>query len=151
MEKRFNIIKDALKDQPYIGRIFFKENDAGEIDVADILSILMMFNLDRFPDRETFPTISYSGKKQCIDSYIKYHKEYSESIQNPYVKMKKIMPDIFKLYDKIETNMNNYYRIKNPNGRYGATKGVLVPKQGTELKSKFFHSPIEVQSPNGSV
>ena len=98
-------------------RVFFKENDSGEIDVADLLSILMMFNIKRFPDREAFPVISYSGKKRCIDLYIQDHKEFGESDENPYIKMKRIMPDIFKLYDTIERNMNNYYRAKNPGGR----------------------------------
>ncbi len=151
LEDRFDIIKNALKDQPYMDRVFFKENDSGEIDVADLLSILMMFNIKRFPDRETFPTISYSGKKRCIDLYIQDHKEFGESEQNPYVKMKNIMPDIFKLYDTIEQNMNNYYRAKNPGGRYGATKGVVVPKQGVELKSKFMCESMDVQSPNGFI
>lgn len=65
--------------------------------------------------------------------------------------MKNIMPDIFKLYDTIEQNMNNYYRAKNPGGRYGATKGVVVPKQGVELKSKFMCESMDVQSPNGFI
>lgn len=151
LEKRFNIIKESLKDQPYMDRIYFKENDSGEIDVADILSILMMFNIDRFPDRDSFPTISYSGKKRCIDLYIQDHKDFGESPQNPYVKMKNIMVDIFKLYDTIEVNLNNYYRVKNPNGRYGATKGVIVPRQGIELTSKFLCEPMDVQSPNGFI
>lgn len=151
LENRFDIIKDALKDQPYMERVFFKENDSGEIDVADLLSILMMFNIKRFPDREAFPTISYSAKKRCIDLYIQDHKDFGESKQNPYVKLKTIMPDIFKLYDTIERNMNNYYRAKNPGGRYGATKGVVVPKQGVELQSKFLCQPMDAQSPNGFI
>ena len=151
LEDRFDIIKNALKDQPYMDRVFFKENDFGEIDVADLLSILMMFNIKRFPDREAFPVISYSGKKRCIDLYIQDHKEFGESGENPYIKMKRIMPDIFKLYDTIERNMNNYYRAKNPGGRYGATKGVVVPKQGQELKSKFLCEPMDAQSPNGFI
>mgnify|MGYP000201196546 CR=1 FL=1 len=151
LEDRFDIVKNALKSQPYMDRVFFKENDSGEIDVADLLSILMMFNIKRFPDREAFPTVSYSGKKRCIDMYIQDHKEFGESEQNPYVKMKSIMPDIFKLYDTIERNMSDYYRAKNPGGRYGATKGVIVPKPGVELKSKFLHQPMDVQSPNGFI
>ena len=59
------------------------------------------------------------------------------------------MPDIFKLYDQIEGNMNAFYRKKNPNGRYGATKGVSVPKPGVTLKTKFLEKEMDVQSPNG--
>ena len=151
LENRFDMIKTALKDQPYMDRVFFKENDSGEIDVADLLSLLMMFNIDRFPDRENFPTISYSFKKRCIDLYIQDHKTLGESAQNPYMKMRRIMPDILSLYDTIERNMNSYYRVKNSGGRYGATKGVVVPKQGVELTSKFLCKPLDVQSPNGFI
>lgn len=149
LEDRFDIIKNALSGQPYMGRVFFKENDNGDIDVADILSILMMFNIDRYAGMNGFPTIAYSGKKRCIDLYIQDHKQFQETNNNPYVKMKKIMPDIFKLYDQIEGNMNAFYRKKNPNGRYGATKGVSVPKPGVTLKTKFLEKEMDVQSPNG--
>ena len=151
LENRFDIIKSALGNQPYMDRIFFKENDSGDIDVADLLSILMMFNIDRYPGMDSFPTISYSGKKRCIDLYIQDHKNYAETEENPYIKMKPIMVDIFKLYDQIEINMNAFYRKKNPNGRYGATKGVIVPKEGISVKSKFMMNNMDVQSPNGFI
>lgn len=151
LEDRFDIIKSALSDQSYMDRVFFKENDNGDLDVADLLSILMMFNIERYPGMENFPTISYSGKKRCIDLYIQDHKEFGETGENTYVKMKKIMPDIFKLYDQIEGNMSTYYRRKNQNGRYGATKGVSVPKPGVAIQTKFFERDLDVQSPNGFI
>ena len=61
------------------------------------------------------------------------------------------MPDIFKLYDTIETGMNRYYRQKNPSGRYGATKGVQTPRQGQKFYSKFGEKEMEVASPNGFI
>jgi len=151
LEKRFDIIKNTLFGQPYIDRVFFKENDNGDIDVADLLSILMMFNLSRYPDINSFPTISYSGKKRCIDLYIQDHKSFAETAENPYVKMKPVMADIFKLYDQIEINMSKFYRAKSPGGRYGATKGVIVPKDGHPVKSKFMLNDMDVQSPNGFI
>lgn len=151
LEDRFDIIKKALSNQPYMDRVFFKENDNGDIDVTDLLSILMMFNIDRYPGMDNFPTISYSGKKRCIDLYLQDHKEFGETGKNPYVKMKKIMPDIFKLYDQIEANMNTFYRKKNPSGRYGSTKGVSVPKPDVTLQTKFFEAELDVQSPNGFI
>jgi len=151
LEKRFDIIKNTLFGQPYMDRVFFKENDRGDIDVSDLLAILMMFNLSRYPDINSFPTISYSGKKRCIDLYIQDHKDFAETAENPYVKMKPVMADIFKLYDQIEINMSAFYRAKNPGGRYGATKGVIVPKDGHSVKSKFMLNDMDVQSPNGFI
>ena len=151
LEDRFDIIKKTLANENYISRVFFKENDAGDIDVADLLAILNMFNISRYNGMTSFPINSYSSKKKCIDLYISDHKEYEESAENPYVKMMNIMPDIFRLYDAIEVGMNRFYRQKNPGGRYGATKGVQVPKAGQEFRSKFLSNEMEAASPNGFI
>jgi hypothetical protein len=151
LEDRFDIIKNTLANENYISRVFFKENDAGDIDVADLLAILNMFNVSRYNGMTSFPINSYSSKKKCIDLYISDHKEYGESAENPYVKMMSIMPDIFRLYDAIEVGMNRFYRQKNPCGRYGATKGVQVPKAGQEIRSKFLSNEMEAASPNGFI
>ena len=151
LEDRFDIIKNTLANENYISRVFFKENDAGDIDVADLLAILNMFNISRYNGMTSFPINSYSSKKKCIDLYISDHKEYGESAENPYVKMISIMPDIFRLYDAIEVGMNRFYRQKNPGGRYGATKGVQVPKAGQEIRSKFLGNEMEAASPNGFI
>lgn len=151
LENRFEIIKDTISSESFSKRVFFKENDCGDIDVTDILAILNMFNIDRYNSMDVFPITSYSGKKKCIDFYIKTHKEFGDSLQNPYVKMKPIMIDIFKLYDEIETKMNNFYKEKNPNGRYGSVKGTIVPKNNNLLKSRFYQNNVEVGSPTGFI
>ena len=151
LEDRFDIIKNTLAAESYIKRVFFKENDTGDIDVADMLALLNMFNIDRYSGMSSFPINSYSSKKKCIDLYIADHKQYGETNANPYVKMTSIMADIFKLYDAIEVGMNKFYRQKNPNGRYGSTKGVVVPKAGQQLQSKFLMNEIDASSPNGFI
>lgn len=151
LENRFELIKKALAGQEFLSRVYFEENGEGDIDVTDLLSILMMFNIDRYPGMDSFPTISYSAKKRCIDLYIQDHKTYGETAANPYMKMTTIMSDFFKLYDKIEVGMNQFYRAKNPGGRYGATKGVVVPKDGHSVESKYYHNKMDVQSPNGFI
>ena len=151
LENRFEIIKKTLANECYISRVFFKENDAGDIDVSDLLAVLNMFNIDRYSGMSSFPINSYSAKKKCIDLYIADHKQYGESGQNPYVKMTGIMPDIFRLYDAVEVGMSRFYRQKNPGGRYGATKGVQVPKTGQEFRSKFLENTLDAASPNGFI
>jgi hypothetical protein len=151
LENRFDIIKNAIADEAYFSDIFFKENEEGNIDVADILAILNMFNIDLYFDMNKFPTASYSAKKKCIDTYIKYHKELGEDVRNPYVKMKPIMRDIFKLYDHIEINMGKYYKEKYPAGKYGSTKGVSPAKNGEMYKSKFYGKKMEHTTPTGFI
>lgn len=151
LEDRFDIIKNTLAGESYISRVFFKENDTGDIDVADLLAVLNMFNIFRYSGMTSFPINSYSSKKKCIDLYIADHKQHGESSDNPYVKMVDIMPDIFRLYDAIEISMSRFYRQRNPGGRYGATKGVQVPKPGQDFRSKFLNNEMEVASPNGFI
>lgn len=151
LEDRFDIIKNTMANEKYISRVFFKENDTGDIDVADLLTLLNMFNIARYSGMSSFPINSYSSKKKCIDLYIDDHKRYGESTDNPYVKMKGIMIDIFRLYDAVEVGMNKFYRQKNPGGRYGSTKGVQVPKPGQEFRSKFLDNDLEAASPNGFI
>lgn len=151
LENRFEMIKRTLGNEPFMDRVFFQENDEGEIDVADLLALLNMFNIDRYRGLDSFPTNSYSTRKKCIEFYINEHKAHGESAENPYFKMVPIMPDIMRLYDAIECNMNRFYRIKNPNGKYGSTKGVQVPKNGQTYKSRFMQNPLEVASPAGFI
>lgn len=151
LENRFNIIKNAISAEAYSADIFFKENEDGNIDVADILAILNMFNIDSYPDMQKFPTSSYSSKKKCIDLYIKAHKDYGENFPNPYVKMSPLMKDIFKLYDYLEINMAKYYKEKNPTGKYGSVKGVTPIKNGCPFHSKFYHEDMEYSTPTGFI
>lgn len=149
LENRFDIIKNAIKDESFSNDVFFKENDNGEIDVADILAILNLFNIERYSGMDNFPIVSYSSKKKCIDYYIDSHKNYGETSKNPYVKMIPLMVDFFKLYDEIESNMNLFYKQKNPSGRYGAVKGVQLPKPDHPIYTKFYHHDLDCISPSG--
>ncbi|NLD61644.1 hypothetical protein GX645_04255 [Candidatus Sumerlaeota bacterium] len=153
LENRFDLIKNTLANEPYMKkkRVFFKENDSGDIDVSDILAILNMFNLDRYTDIDSLPINSYSSKKKCIDLYIADHKEHGKDAKNPYVKMREIMADIFMLHDKIEVKMNDFYTVKNPSERYGAIKGVSMPKNGETFKSKFMENEMKYRSPSGFI
>lgn len=151
LENRFDIIKNAISEEVYASDIFFKENEDGSIDVADLLAILYMFNLDEYPNMDKFPMSAYSSKKRCIDAYLSAHKKYGETSDNPYVKMAPIMNDIFKLYDYIELNMGKYYREKNPTGKYGLTKGVSNSTSTKKYTTKFEHKDMEYSSPTGFI
>lgn len=156
LENRFDIIKDALKDTPLNGRIAFKENaeimdENLDVDVKEIVSILNMFDIARYPDFNVCPTTSYGKPKTCIDYYIRYHKENAESEQqnNPFYKMRYIIKDIFQLYDRIETNMHDFYTVRNPKGRYHAMKGIVAPKEKENFRSQFYQDDLRYRSPNG--
>ena len=151
LENRFDFIKETIKNEAFCNDVYFRENDKGDIDVADIISMLTLFNLEKYPDINAFPVISYSSKKKCIDYYIDAHKNNEDNPNaNPYFRMKNIMIDIFKLYDLLEVNIGNYYKEKNSSGRYGSIKGVSCPKDNTKkFKSKFYKNEMDYLSPTG--
>ena len=146
----FELIKEVISSEEFNDNVYFMENDEGEIDVGDILAILNLFNIDEYHEMESFPITSFSSRKRCIDAYIKKYVELGDDSQNPYVKMKPIMIQIFKLYDKLERSIGDYYRAKTPNGKYGSVKGVTTAADPNKLfKSKFYKNPMQYTSPNG--
>ncbi len=152
----FELIKDAISTEEFKDRVYFMENDDGDIDVGDVLAVLNLFNIDAYHDMDSFPLVSFGSRKKCIDIYIKSYEKYEDSPENPFVKMKPIMIDIFKLYDYLETQMYSYYREKNPSGRYGLVGGVTTPKETKkgpkkQLKTKFYCNNIAHGSPNGFI
>lgn len=146
----FDLIKEVISTEEFKDRVYFMENDDGDIDVGDILAILNLFNIDAYHEMDNFPTISFSSRKKCIDNYIHLYEKVKDGPENPYVKMKPVMVDIFKLYDFLESKMFDYYRAKNPAGKYGAVSGVVTPKDTRRMpKTKFYCDEISHGSPNG--
>lgn len=155
----FSLIKEVIADEEFSNRVYFMENDDGDIDVGDILAILNLFNIDAYHEMDSFPIVSFSSRKKCIDTYIKAYLDGEENPNNPanpYVKMKPIMLQIFQLYDKLERTMVDYYRAKNTTGKYGAVKGVTaltdeMISKGKMFKTKFYSHPERHLSPNGFI
>ncbi len=154
LEKRFELIKDAFRNERFYSDISYKQNDIKRIDVSDILAILNLFNIDKYPTNKLtpMPINSYTGKKSCVDAYIAASKEYEKNqALNPYYKMKNIMPMISKLYDELETKMHEYYKgdvsgIK----KYGRVTGVATVQQGRKkFLSKFYEYEMDYSTPNG--
>ena len=147
------MIKETLKDESYVGRINYMENDEGDIEITDLLAIMNMFNIDRYKGMDECPVNSYSSKRKCSDLYIEeYEKvasgDYNES-DNPYYKMLPIVADFFKLYDKLESNIDSYYRKKVPQGKYGSTIGVTLAKEGKHFETYFYHNTTKYSTPKG--
>jgi len=127
LKKKFEaIVKDVIKNEPYADKIAYKENEDKPIDISDLLTLMFMFNINRFPDKESMPTSAYSSKQACLKSYMdEYEKNTSnDQRENPYFKMKNILTDLVKIADIVEYEMEKKYKETNPNGKFGSVKGV---------------------------
>lgn len=155
LEKKFDIIKGVVfaPESKIKSKVYFKENEPGDVDVADLVAILSMFNLKQYPSREDAAVASYSSKKKCIDNYIHEYDLNGKNIDNPFVKMQHVMMDILDLYDLIEENMGKFYKEKISSGKYGAVKGVGIKNDKNQefFKSKFFKRDLDYTSPNGFI
>ena len=150
LEDRFDIIKNVLEREPTLfSRIIYKQNAEGDIDIADILAILNMFNLDEYPNPQTENAAiqSYSAKGKCTERYINLHKKYGEENTNPFVKMKPVILDIFKLYNMLELRIADYYKDGNQSGRFGAVKGISSSRERNTFTSKFYQQPMDYSCP----
>ena len=149
----FDLIKRVVADEPFKDRINYVENDDGDIDISDILALLFMFNIKLYPSMDSCPVTAYSSKKKCVDTYISEIEKIDDGTiaeeDSVYFKMRNIIPDIFALYDQLETKIGDYYLEKNPGGRYGATSGVTTAKDNKPFSTKFFENEIKYYSPKG--
>jgi hypothetical protein len=155
LEKKFDIIKAVLyaPQSDLVSKVYFKENEQGDVDVSDLIAILSMFNLKQYPSREDAAVISYSGKKKCVDNYIAEYNQNGNTLENPFVKMSRVMMDILDLYDTIEENIGVYYKQKNSSGKFGLVSGVGVKNdRNTEyFKTRFFQREKQYTVPNGFI
>ncbi len=148
LREKFDPIKEGLEGMPFFNRISFKQNqktrDADTnkalkmIDARDIVSVICMFNIDKY-DKNEHPVKAYSGKQAMLDEYLK-DPEY-------YRKFVNIVPDIFDLYEAIETEFAVAY---NENGRMYGRKPYSGYKEGKFIgKSKFGQNDISYKIPDG--
>lgn len=121
LQQKFDPIKEGLEGMPFFNRIAFKQNQQAfddetnkklkMIDAREIVSIVNMFNIDKF-SATTHPINAYSSKAKMLELYLD-NPEY-------YRKYVNIMPDIFDLYDTIETEFA--IAFNESGGRYGRKK-----------------------------
>ncbi|WP_438297887.1 AIPR family protein [Sporosarcina sp. FA15] len=141
LKDRFeSIVKSVIENEPYSNKIAYKENSTEPIDVLDIISIMFMYNVYRFPDKEVQPVQAYSSKAMTLKDYnLMYDKYENDLPSNPYIKMKPILIDIIKLADLIELEMAKKYREKVHNGAFGKIRGVENAKDKTVFRTKFYN------------
>ena len=120
LNRSFEPIKKALKNENYFNRIAFKQNqhvgDKNIIDVREIIAILNMFNQSIYPkESDAQPIQSYTGKEASLNRFLRLKDSRDQIIKN----MTPIIPDIFQIWEMVETTfadkgntVNRTYRKK---------------------------------------
>jgi hypothetical protein len=148
LREKFDPIKEALEGMPFFERISFKQNQITRdvdtkkalkmIDARDIVSIICMFNIEKYGSAE-HPTKAYSGKQAMLNAYLEDPEHYRKFVN--------VIPDMFDLYETIETEFAVAY---NENGRMYGRKSYSGYKEGNPVgKSKFGMNDICYKIPDG--
>lgn len=121
LQQKFDPIKEGLEGMTFFNRIAFKQNQQAfdddtnkklkMIDAREVVSIINMFNIDKF-DAVTHPIKAYSSKAKMLELYLEDPESYRRYVN--------IMPDIFDLYDTIEMEFATAFNEMG--GRYGQKK-----------------------------
>lgn len=148
LANKFDPIKEGLEGMPFYQRIAFKQNQietddtTGKnlkmIDAREIVAIINMFDIDKF-DAKTQPTQAYSYKAKMLDMYLTDPEHYRKFVN--------IAPDIFDLYDAIETEFADAYN--STGGRYGRKKYAGYKDGAVVGKSKFGQNEMTYKVPDG--
>lgn len=99
----FDWIKTELKACDYYPKIAWSENDPGEFDARDVVSLMSMFNVELHPNEgDEHPLYAYEKKSVALKSF----EEKGETFK----RMRPILKDILQLHDIVR---RDYYRMWN--------------------------------------
>lgn len=148
LDDKFENVKEAILGQPYSDWIAYKDNEDKPIHISELLRLMYAFDIDKFPDDNSAPVQSYSGKAQVF-------KRYKEAFETPFYKsLVKQIPLLVKLYDIIECELprkyNDYKRamgISNP--RFGGVRG--IESLENESVTEFLATPTNYSVSSGYI
>ena len=164
LENSFEVLKEALSQNAFYNRIQFKMNEhynddnIDPIDVREIIAIIIMFSQEIYPYKNTDGVLSdlqpiqcYSGKEASLKKFLKQNGGTDENQKLDREKMIKnmmpIIPDIFDLWEKIETS---FASVSNSTGkRFGARKYTKFDGGNIVGKSFFMQQDLQYYIPKG--
>ncbi|HOI85729.1 MAG TPA: AIPR family protein [Acholeplasmataceae bacterium] len=160
LKKTFEVLKEVLKNETFEDRIYYKMNEDVEIratgtpiDVREIIAIINMFNQVLYPISSSGPSVaenhpiqSYTGKEMSLQKFLKIDKQVRDEV---IIKMKKIIPTIFLMFDKIETEFPE--KLFNINMRYGGKKYSKYDNNNIVSKSIFSMKNLKYVVPRGII
>ena len=136
LDDKFEFIQQIIANECYSDEIAYKDNEDKPISVSELLRLMYAFDIDKFPDDNSAPVQSYTGKAQVF-------KRYKSAYNTPFYKaLTEQLPLLIELFDTIEqelpTMYNAYKKALGINPRFGSVRGIesLDPKKETTFVKK---------------
>lgn len=135
-------IQKVLKSEAYYKQIAWSENDPGEYDARDIISLLTLFNVEIYPnDKDSHPVEAYEKKSAALKLF--------EDKPQSYDRMAGILKDILVLHDTIAIEAREIWN-KNTGGKAGHLAFMERRKKGN-YKFHFIKKESDVRLINGAL
>jgi len=108
----FGWLRKELSTEPYHKQIAWSENDEGEYDARDVISLLYAFNTDLFPNKPSadHPVAAYEKKATALKAF-----EQNDAFK----RMQPILKDILRLHDIIAKEGPEIWNDTIPSGKAG--------------------------------
>lgn len=146
---KFEFVKSNIKNEPYADDIAYRENEDKRLDTVDLVRLMYAFNIFKYKDGNAQPIPAYSGKAQVLKDYLKNYDRESKANRNDYRNLAPLLPMITKLYDRIELEMKDGYKLSNPKGQFGKVKGVDYKEKS--IQTKFYQNSTNYQITQGFI
>ena len=140
LDDKFDFIKEAVKNESYAKDIAFKDNSPERLRVNELLKLIYIYNVYEFTTANEIPIKAYSSKMAVLKDL----KKDLESKKNNYFNLAKLLPELVRLYNTVETEYKNKYLEYSPSGRFGAVRGIEKRKDGKKpFKSLYLEEDME--------
>ncbi|MDA8339706.1 MAG: AIPR family protein [Nitrospiraceae bacterium] len=119
LEGKFDWVKEALKKEPYADQIAYKQNEEGKFDIREILGLMTLFNVEKYPYPQ-HPKDAYVSKAKCLDLY--------EDDPDSFKMLRPLLKDILYLHDYVHLKSRKRYNDVM-GGRAAGMKGVYATRK----------------------
>lgn len=129
LQGRFKAIKNILSNQKYAELIAYKSGETDEsderkpIDIQDILSYMICFDIEEYPNGEKNPIRAYSSKTSVVRHF--------GSVEGRIDALAPILPDILKLHDRIYFEIPEIWNRNQ--GKFASITGVSERQKPKKL------------------
>lgn len=128
LEGRFDWIKKVVETKPYSSSIAWSENDEGELTARDVVAILSMFDIEKYPAKpdKPQPVRAYSSKESVLKDYVANSAGFE--------KLEPIVTDILELHDHISGTSQGIWN--DVGGKFASLKWVHSGKKRLPFAGK---------------
>lgn len=144
LDGKYDWIKDEIASEAYAGRIAWRESDAGDYDVRDLICVMEAMNVVDFPnDSGSHPISAYEGRERVTRKFSE-DADLSEKgeKESTYLKLRPILKEALVLYDTIRRDFRRVYNEQKL-GIAGGLDIVERARQGHKYDFPFAGLPAE--------